>query len=92
MTGYKRYVGFALIFLGSALQAFLLIGSVGSQSISGLLPAIGAFGALVLFTGALRLETDDLHKRILRLEMELERRDQLQPPGDRSRHFFRPDV
>lgn len=80
MTGYKKYVGLALIALGSALMAFLLLLSVERQGTVGVLPSIGAFGALVLCVGALRLETDDLHKRVLRLEAELQQRDQSPPP------------
>jgi hypothetical protein len=92
MTGYRRYIGLAFMTLGSALQVFLLLVSARSQGIFGVLPAIGAFGALVLFTCALKLETDDLHKRVLGLEAELERRDQPQPPDDGGGHFFGPDA
>jgi hypothetical protein len=82
MTGYKRYFALALIGLASAIFAFIVLCSMNPMVLAslppsqGLIVALAAFQALVLCTGAMRVETDDLHKRVMRLEAELARRVQ----------------
>jgi hypothetical protein len=54
-------------------------------------PAAGAFLAMICYYGALRIETEDLHRRVLRLEAELQRQERASTTAEGGQ-FFRRDA
>jgi hypothetical protein len=85
MTGKNRLIGVGCMLLGGAIVFVLAYFPAPSQ---GTIPATGAFIAMIFYFLAVRLETSELHQRVLRLEAELLRRDQPQPTDKRSGQFF----